>query len=247
MPHLIARMRPRFTRLLYRWKLRRQRARRRAQDRATLDAVSLDLLTPRRNRAIAWFWIGTLGISAACLPVLPWVTTLGYFVAVVLSLVTWLKSSKAPLPLRYRGWYRAALGSLCLVGAAGVVSAASMVAINRETGDEKPVLFCLASTFALIAILSWRALVRPTPRRAAGVALLALAGVMFALIIDVLIDTSYDRGYHDVDAEWSRVLLGVGLIGSFLAGPLVSLASVTAFARSVDEAQLPEARQLPPA
>jgi hypothetical protein len=180
-----------------------------------------------RGVLVAWavtivaFLTGILGgiVELAILPL---------FAAMALAVIT-VKRTERTGELRHLGLYRATLVLLLLATGTCLVAAGSTVFVPTDLdGGHIAGFVTLASTNLAIAVLAWRALVTPAPRRAALAGLAAVFVETFAMLTDVIINVSG----RDV---WHGSLLPVALYASFVAtwiGALVCMASLAAFDRS---------------
>jgi len=159
-----------------------------------------------------------------------------WLLACQLTLVTYrIAATEAVL---VRPWpYRAALGGAL---ATGIIEAILAV---RATGEPAGHV-ALATAGLAIAILAWRALARPRPKRAALVAIVAVLGTGFAFAIDVGREVG-DQAIHASPANLARMQAWVGelateaMLAPAVVGALAAIAALGAFQRGGD---LPEAR-----
>ncbi len=180
-----------------------------------------------RGVLIAWvvtivvFLTGVLGGSLE-LALLP------HFSAMALAVMT-LKRTERTGELRHVWLYRASLVLLLLATGTCLVTAGSTVFVPTGIGGGRIAGFItLASTNLVIAVLGWRALVNPAPRRAALVGVAAVFVETFAMLIDVIINVTGDDSAHGM-------LVPIALYASFVAtwtGALVCMAALATFDRS---------------
>lgn len=140
--------------------------------------------------------------------------------------------------------YRASLALLLVAAVTCLGASGSTVIIDSELGSSHLFGFIgLASTNLVVSILAWRALVQPTPRRAAVAGLVAVLVEMVAMLFDIIMNlVKRTASTHTLMA--SSHSLSVAVYSSFVAtwaGALVCMASVSAFYRPTAQA-MPEAR-----
>jgi hypothetical protein len=161
------------------------------------------------------FVAGIVGeLPAVSLPLL--------LLANVLGLIT-VKRTESSGALRRSWLYCGALALLLAACATAAVGAGSTVLFDV---DESPVVgfVTLATTNLLLAVLGWRALVRPGPRRAAVVGFLAIALEVFAVVMDVGLNMF--RKQPDTTLFVVALYACVVAIGS---GALVCIAALASF------------------
>jgi hypothetical protein len=154
---------------------------------------------------------------------------LPHFAAMALAVLT-VKRTERTGELRRVKLYRASLVALLLAAGTCLVAAGSTVFVPRagDRGAYMLGLITLASTNLVIAVLAWRALVNPAPRRAALVGLAAVFVETFAMLTDIFINVP-SHGLSD------GTLVPVALYASFSAtwmGALVCMAALGTFDRS---------------
>jgi hypothetical protein len=182
-----------------------------------------------QHRGILVAWIATIGaFLTGILGGFVELALLPHFAAMALAVLT-VKRTERTGELRRVMLYRASLALLLLATGTCLVAAGSTVFVPDGLGGSRIAGFVtLASTNLVIAILAWRALVSPAPRRAALVGLAAVFVETFAMLTDVIInvgDTGFSHGR----------LLVIALIASFAAtwtGALVCMAALGSFDRS---------------
>ncbi len=178
----------------------------------------------RRHRVLVALWTATIVIF-----LLGWFQPLLLLLAQCCAFVLAIMSVRRAEPtgeLRRRWIYRGALGLLLAAAGTVVVSAGSSVALGAPDSHQPVVGFIALATLNVItAVIAWRALVNPAPRRAAVVGLIAVAAELFALIVDVLINM--DSRFEPTDFQI------VSMFASFAAtwaGALVCMAALLSFA-----------------
>lgn len=143
-----------------------------------------------------------------------------------------------PGVLRFRALYYGLVGTLLATSATTLVAAGSTLFIAPGTSLRVVGFTALGLVNMVVGVLTWRALVRPAPRRAAVAGMLAVLGEMFALIVDIVMNDrmpGFERG-----SEWIEVALWGSLI-SMASGCLACIAALAAF-RDVDAHEIPEAQ-----
>lgn len=183
----------------------------------------------QHHRGVLIGWAATIGafltgllVGSGMLAILP------YFAAMALAVMT-VKRTERTGELRHIWLYRASLGLLLLATGTCLVAAGSTVFLPHDIGGGGIAGFItLASTNLVIAVLAWRALVNPAPRRAALVGLAAVFVETFAMLTDIIINVSGST-------FWRDSYLPIALYASFVAtwtGALVCMAALAAFDRS---------------
>ncbi len=179
----------------------------------------------------AWLvgWVtGNVGLAA-----------LPQFVAIVLAVLT-VRVAAATAPLRHVLAYRAALGLLLASSATVVIAGGSTVAFADDAGGtEIAGLVALASTNLLIAVLSWRAIMRPAPRRAAIASLLAVTLELVALVVDLIMNLGMLS--REIISHDTLIVTILATFATTWAGALVAIAALTTFERP-GEIDMPSAR-----
>lgn len=189
-----------------------------------------------RHPALLGTWLVLLAMFA-----LGWVFELELF----LFLPFFAGMLVAPLTYRFvtpgvlarRGLYYVLVGSLLLAAATTLVAAGSTLLIQPGSPLGVVGFTVLGVTNVLIVIVTWRALVRPTPKRAALAGMLAVVSELVAMIVDVVTN-------HWVHYDQREVWSGIALVGALIAvgaGALACIASLSAF-RDPDEQDIPAAR-----
>lgn len=176
----------------------------------------------RRHRVLVALWLGTIVIFLAgwYLPVLSLVAQFSAFILAIMS----VRRAEPTGELRRVWIYRGALGLLLAATATVVISAGSSVAFVDSSDHPVVGFIALATLNVITAVLAWRAIVKPAPRRAAIVGLIAVVAELFALIVDVIINL---HTFHPSDFQV------VAMIASFAAtwaGALVCVAALLSFA-----------------
>ncbi len=190
-----------------------------------------------RHRVLLLAWGITIVMYASGFVLSPGLSVLAQFIAFALAIITARKAERLGV-LRYRWVFRAAFGLLLAATATVLVSAGSTVVVGGEGATVG--LITLASTNLLAAILTWRALVRPAPRRAALVALLVVVAELVALIADAAISINLDYRPTSLGvvalissfaATWAGALACIAVLVSFEPAPMY----VVPDARLVDD------------
>ena len=143
-----------------------------------------------------------------------------------------------PGVLRYRGLYYGLVGTLLATSATTLVAAGSTLFIAPGTSLRVTGFTALGLVNMAVAVLTWRALVRPAPRRAAVAGMLAVISEMFAMIVDI----AMNDGIHGFDrsARWIDIALWGSLI-TMGTGCLACVGALAAF-RDADSHEIPEAQ-----
>lgn len=161
-------------------------------------------------------------------------TSIAWFVTIPLSIITFRRAA-SDQHLQRPGWYRAALVFQLVVSVVGLVTAAHTVFANGAVG-----LVTIASVQLLVAILTWRAITRPDPRRALAAALISGLIPFFALMVDIALDTRSksaggEKLVHDL---WSAFAVMSTML-AWITAAVVCLAVVRTFSEPTN---LPGAR-----
>lgn len=184
---------------------------------------------------IAAFLVGILGgiVELVLLP---------HFAAMAMAVIT-LKRTERTGELRHVTLYRASLLLLLLATSTCLVAAGSTVfARNDLAGARVAGFVTLASTNLVLAILGWRALVNPAPRRAAVAGITAVFVETFAMLTDIIIDVSGNGGSGNALSHGKLVPLALyASVTATWTGALVCMASLGTFDRS-GMVVVPEAR-----
>ena len=177
----------------------------------------------RRHRVLIVLWLATIAMFGLGFLSSPLFAVLAQFCAFVLAIIT-VRRAEPVGELRYTWVYRGALGLLLAAAGTVIVCGGSSVALG-ESGNAPVVGFvALASLNLVTAVLTWRALVKPAPRRAALVGLVAVGAELFALIVDVMLNL---HDFHPSDFQIAAIF------ASFAAtwiGALVCIAALLSFA-----------------
>ena len=190
----------------------------------------------RRYRVLVGLWIATIVLFGLGFITEPLLALVAQFSAFVLAIIT-ARCTDPTGELRYKWLYRGALGILLAAAGTVVVCGGSSVALG--SGDDPIVGFvALASLNLLTAVLTWRAIVKPAPRRAALVGLIAVCAELFALVVDVMLNL---HQFHPSDFQIAAMIAS---FAATWAGALVCIAALLSFvppstfvpaARVVDE------------
>jgi hypothetical protein len=196
-----------------------------------------------QHRGVLIAWIITIGaFLAGILGGIVELAILPHFAAMALAIMT-VKRTERTGELRRVLLYRASLVLLLLATSTCLVAAGSTVFIPQHIpGTHVAGFITLATTNLVVAVLAWRALVNPAPRRAALVGLAAVFVETFAMLTDIIIDVG-SNGVSG-DALSRGKLVPVALFAAFAAtwtGALVCMAALGTFDRS-GMVVVPEAR-----
>lgn len=189
-------------------------------------------------RGLVAFWIVTL-VATALAAIEPGLLALGWLLATLLSITTW-SSVRADGQLVRVRWYRAALGGLLVCVAAETVAAASTLVIDGTSGAKEPGFVFIAAGSAALAILVWRALVRPSTKGAARVGTFAITYLPVMALVDIVWGTAGDSIQEVRAGMWPTIMV-VGFALTCVAGAVACIAALTAFGPCTS---LPAARQL---
>jgi hypothetical protein len=167
-------------------------------------------------------WLATIAMFGLGFITEPLFAVAAQFAAFVLAIVT-VRKAEPTGELRYKWLYRGALGLLLAAASTVVVCGGSSVAVG---GSNDPVVgfITLASLNVLTAVLTWRALVKPAPRRAALVGLIAVIAELFALVVDVMLNLR-----HFAPTDFQPVAMFASFAATW-AGALVCIAALLSFA-----------------
>lgn len=139
--------------------------------------------------------------------------------------------------------YRLVLGALALCAGIGTVLAANTFIVEAD-GAQRIGPIGTAAGLLVIAVVAWRATVRPSPRAAAFTSLIAILAMILAAIIDTVMHLSHAGGAgthvvpHGFLLRPHALVLATGAVG--LLAQLTSIASLVAFEPASDT--MPEAR-----
>ncbi len=192
----------------------------------------------KRHPVLLLMWAVTVGGFVASVVLgIGDLVLLSQLAAILCGMLT-VRNSEGPGVLRRPWLFRAALVLLLAAAATCLVAAGSTAVISLGAAHHRLTgLAALAVTNLIIAILAWRALTRPSMRRAAVVGLLALVFEVSALVVDVIINI-------DTNGRDLTQAAQLALLASFSAnwlGALVSITALTAF-DPADESTVPQAR-----
>ena len=202
----------------------------------------------RRHRGVLVAWalvIGSFTIGLLLVNFVPRFETIGslmtglpFLISMVLSLVTYVAvKHHDDDALARRRLYQLLVGTLLLSSSVTLVASGSTIAWHSKSPIGVVGLATLGATNVLIAILAWRALVHPTPRRAARAGMIAVVFEMIALIPDIAMSVNV----HELDKSmiWTPIALFAAFI-SMGTGTLTCIASLVAF--EPRESEVPAAR-----
>ena len=182
-----------------------------------------------RKLVIAWavILLGSVSVFG------PWVAMVSMLAALVTSVFTYRMVRRDGLrPLAFPIVYRTPLAILALACAVAAVSAAGAFISDPITGKQSSVSIATAIVSILVAMLAWRAYVRPSPRIAAAAGLATYYCCTAAAVADMVMG---HRGMH----AWAATTVLAQDV-AFSAVPLVFIAVLTTFDRPNDG--LPTAR-----
>jgi hypothetical protein len=193
---------------------------------------------PVRHRALTIFWsllFATFGIGLALAE--PALIGLSLFVAIPLAYSTYREVERAA-DLRLRWLYYLLVG-LLFASAAGSVAGASMTVALDDA--RSPIgAIALGTTNVFIAILAWRALVRPSTRNAAGAGMCAVVFEIIAMVIDVFLNMQ--KHHVDDRTELGFAIVFIGASFSIATGALACFAALITF--EPNRLDVPKARVL---
>jgi hypothetical protein len=194
---------------------------------------------PVRHRALTFVWallFGSFAIGLAmelsALVVIP-------LLAAMPSAFFTYRAVERTADLGYRWLYYALVGSLLLSAAATAVGAGMTIVIEPSGGMPIVGFLALGTTNVIVAILAWRALVRPSTRAAARAGMYAVLLELLAMTIDVVM-TMHKNGTTFGDRELGFSIALVGATISLGTGALACFASLVTFVP--DQPDVPEAR-----
>jgi hypothetical protein len=188
-----------------------------------------------KGYAIVWatlfalFALGFVTRSAAVMAIV-------FFTPIPLGVVTYRGVDRTAV-LAHRRWYQALVAPL-LVSAAVTAVGSGMTMVTNSDGS-LPVLgfLALGTTNVIVAILAWRALVRPSTRAAALAGMVAVVLELAAMVVDVMLNMHQGA---DGDRE---VGIAIALFGSMITigtGALACLGALVTFRPA--SLAIPEAR-----
>ena len=194
---------------------------------------------PVRHRALTFLWallfasfaIG-LTLEVTALVVLP------LLAAMPTAFFTY-RAVERTADLGYRWLYYTLVGSLLLSAAATAVGAGMTLVIEPSRGMPIVGFLALGTTNVIVAILAWRALVRPSTRAAARAGMYAVLLELLAMTIDVVM-TMQKSGATLGDREIGFSIALYGATISLGTGALACFASLVTFVP--DQPDVPEAR-----
>jgi len=160
--------------------------------------------------------------------------SIGWFASIPLSIVTFRRCAHDQ-PLQRPGWYRAALGLQRAVTAVGLVTAGHTVFANGSIG-----LVSIATVQLVVAVLTWRAITQPDPRRAVLAAIVSGCIPFVALLVDIALDLHFSAmGKRTVVTDlWSAFAI-LSTMLAWISGGIVCLATIRTFGAPTN---LPDAR-----
>ena len=192
---------------------------------------------PRRHRVLlilwglmvamsAGGWIGASGILA----VIP------FFLTMPLAVFTY-RGVERSNDLKRRLLYRVLVGTLLLGAAATAIASGSTLFISSKGPLPVVGFSVLGATNVLVVILTWRALVEPTTRRAALAGMVAVLTECMAMTIDIMMNM------HVPGFEAKQPALGLAILGAMVATYGAWFACIAALATfDHDLPDMPQAR-----
>lgn len=194
-------------------------------------------MTPDQRRVLTILWVlaGITFVVPWFLPDLAWLAGMVWIPAIILAFVTYRALPREDALLR-AGWYRLALGFQLACALAGAAGAAPTVLVGGQIG-----FVTLATLGVAAAISTWRALTRPSARRAVASALVMICGTSLALIADVLLGIYVDgasRIARDEHAVW-HALMAYAILAASVVTAAVHVVALHAFGAA---STLPTAR-----
>lgn len=196
-------------------------------------------MQPRTRKLLTILWVVIIiGMLApfvfAPLVNLGALASIAWFVAIPVSIITFRRSGRDQ-HLQRPGWYRAALIVQLLVAVLGLVTAAHTVLANGRIG-----LVSIATVQLAVAVMTWRAITRPGPRRAIGAALAAELVPFVALMVDIALDLRlYGLPDGPIVADLWGAFAVAAVFLSWIGAALVCIASIHVFGPATN---LPGAR-----
>lgn len=181
--------------------------------------------TSVRHPVLLSLWGGLLAVSGVGLSN-PTLYILVFLVSPVVAIATFAEVwERRQVEVLRPGWsivYRVATAGLAVAGVAGVVATAGRLAGGR---DEWFANAPLAILFLGAFLTAWRALSRPSPRRAAIPAMVILIAWCPLLIANVVVD----RRALDHTTPWLRMVAGGSLIAILALSAIVAVLSLVSF------------------
>jgi hypothetical protein len=190
---------------------------------------------PVQHRGLVAFWIVAL-LPVALAAIEPGMLALGWLLAAILSIATWMNVRPGELVAVRR--YRAALGVLLGIVALETVAAASTIVVGSN-GEKHLGFVFVAGASLVVVITAWRALVKPSPVLAARAGTFAIY-LPIAMLFDIVGGTAGNNVRDVRDGVWFELMLGAfAAVG--IAGAIACIASLVAFG---PRTSLPAARQV---
>lgn len=169
-----------------------------------------------------------IGMTGAGMPVL-----FAQLASMVLSVMTASRVEQEGV-LRRRWLYRGTLVLLLAMASTTVITAGSTVVFGEaERAIGGYIVLAVTNLIAMIA--TWRALVRPAPRRAALVGMFVVVLEIIAILVDIVMNFSLNEPRHTV---------AVAILASYAAtwaGSLVCVAVLLSF-EPAETVRVPDAR-----
>ncbi|HEY5923130.1 MAG TPA: hypothetical protein VIV11_15730 [Kofleriaceae bacterium] len=162
--------------------------------------------------AVGWFG------QVAALAIVP------FFGAMIAAVITFRMVDRSA-DLRYARVYYVLVGLLLLSSALATIACGSTLFVSRTAPLIVVGFTALGATNLLIVMLAWRALVKPSTRRAALAGTVAVCAECFAMVFDVTVNM-HVRGFGE------QPMAGVALLaalGSIATGALACFAALLAF------------------
>ncbi len=151
----------------------------------------------------------------------------------VLAILTF-RAVDNDIELVRRNWYYVLVGALLASSATTTIGAGMTVFVSP--GQSVLGLLGLGTTNLVVAILAWRALVQPAPRRAALAGMVAAGLEIVAVVVDVIRNFNVDDSHYNIGFE-------IALVGGLVTlgtGALACIAALATFRRPT--VIVPEAR-----
>ena len=189
-----------------------------------------------KGYAIVWatlFAVFALGFATRSAALL----AIAFFAPIPLGVGTYRGVDRSAA-LAHRGWYYVLVTPL-LLSAAGTAVGAGMTIVSDPSGA-LPVLgfLALGTTNVVVAMLAWRALMRPSTRAAALAGMVAVLLELAAMVVDVMLNMH--RGESHGERE---IGIAIALFGSMITigtGALACVGALVTFRRAT--LVVPEAR-----
>lgn len=195
---------------------------------------------PVRHRALALLWAALFATFVAGLvTATPVLFAVPMFIAMPIAYYTYREVDRAAeLKLR---WLYYLLVAMLLVSSAGTAVGSGMTMALDDSRSPLGFL-ALGTTNVIIAILAWRALLRPSTRAAARAGMLAVVLELIAMVIDVMLNMT--RSEVSAEREAGIAIALIGATVSLGTGALACFAALITFQPSRPD--VPRARVVEP-